>query len=136
MRKPDFIIGSADNPYMLRWWIIPRNRFFNICLHKIRRDDDDRALHDHPWLNCSILLSGSYTEITPKGRYVRTRGLIVFRRSVAAHRLQVGSGYAWSLFITGPRIREWGFHCPHGWVDWRIFTDKENYGEIGKGCNQ
>lgn len=25
MRTPDFVIGSDDNPYLLRWWIIPRN---------------------------------------------------------------------------------------------------------------
>jgi hypothetical protein len=48
-RRPDFIIGGADNPYLLRWWIIPRNRWCNVYLHKILRDDDPRALHDHPW---------------------------------------------------------------------------------------
>lgn len=44
--KPHFVIGNADNPYMLRWFILPRNRLFNIYLHKFLRDDDDRALHD------------------------------------------------------------------------------------------
>jgi hypothetical protein len=63
-RKPDFIIGGADEPYMLRWWVIPRNRFFNIYLHHFLRSDEDRALHDHPWLNCSWLLDGRYTEHT------------------------------------------------------------------------
>jgi hypothetical protein len=48
-RPPDFVIGG-DSPYMLRWWIIPRNKFFNIYLHRFLRSDDDRALHDHPWV--------------------------------------------------------------------------------------
>ena len=41
--KPHFVIGGADDPYMLRWYLIPRNRRFNIYLHKFLRDDDDRA---------------------------------------------------------------------------------------------
>lgn len=27
-RKPDFIIGPEDNPYLLRWWLLPRNTTF------------------------------------------------------------------------------------------------------------
>jgi hypothetical protein len=67
MREPDFVIGadSPGGPYMRRWWIIPRNRFLNIYLHQILRDDDDRALHDHPWWNVSIILRGGYFECTP-----------------------------------------------------------------------
>lgn len=61
-RPPDFIIGGSNRPYMLRWWLIRRNRFFNIYLHKFLRSDDDRALHDHPWLNMSYLLDGEYIE--------------------------------------------------------------------------
>lgn len=130
-RKPDFIIG--DN-YLHRWWVIPRNRFFNVYLHKIMRSDDDRALHDHPWLNCSILLRGSYREHTPCGAKVRTAGSIVFRRAVAAHRLEVVDGPIWTIFITGPVIRIWGFHCPKRWVPWREFVDDRDAGKVGKGC--
>jgi hypothetical protein len=61
-RAPDVIIGGHDNPYLLRWFIIPRNPIFNIYLHQFLRSDDDRALHDHPWPWCSILLRGSYAE--------------------------------------------------------------------------
>lgn len=34
-RAPDFIIGGKDTPYMLRWWIIPRNKWFNIYLSQV-----------------------------------------------------------------------------------------------------
>ena len=38
---------------------------FNLYLHEFSRSDDDRALHDHPWLfNLSVLLSGTYVEHT------------------------------------------------------------------------
>ncbi len=45
-RVADFIIGDF---YLLRWWVIPRNEMYNLYLHDIRKSDDDRALHDHPW---------------------------------------------------------------------------------------
>lgn len=72
-RLPDFVIGGHANPYLLRWWLIPRNRVFNIYLHKFLRDDDDRALHDHPWFWCSIMLRGEYVEVSalPHGTQVR-----------------------------------------------------------------
>lgn len=138
-REPDFIIGRSDDPYLRRWWLIPRNRFFNIYLHEFLRSDDDRALHDHPWLNLSILLRGSYREWTPyrDGLIFRTfvAGDFKFRRATAAHRIEVDYPCV-SLFVTGPRVREWGFHCPQGWVHWKLFTAPGNYGEIGRGCDQ
>ncbi len=140
MRNPDFVIGSPDHPYLLRWWIIPRNRWFNIYLHHIRRDDDDRALHDHPWWNVSILLRGAYTEIRQKGyRKTHRAGSIVLRRATCAHRLELpirngGIRFCWSLFITGPTIREWGFHCPQGWRHWKDFVANDAKGQVGKGC--
>ena len=63
-RAPDVLIGKPGDTYMRRWWVIPRNRFFNVYLHLFLRSDDDRALHDHPWVNLSFLLHGDYTEHT------------------------------------------------------------------------
>lgn len=146
-RPPDFIIGGADDPYIRRWWVIPRNRFFNVYLHQFLRSDDDRALHDHPWANCSILLRGFYNEYLgdPSPR-LRVAGDIVFRRSGRiAHRIELlhdntgvapGEAPCWTLFITGPRYREWGFHCPRGWVHWKLFTAADDIGQVGKGCDQ
>lgn len=145
-RDPDFIIGKPGSPYMRRWWVIPRNRRFNIYLHNIVRSDDDRALHDHPWWNVSIVLRGGYWEFVPVdiekpagatiGRF-RGPGSIVFRRATAAHRLAIGAGATcWSLFITGPNVRDWGFWCPQGWKHWQKFVDMTNTGAIGPGCGE
>lgn len=142
-RPPDFVIGPRETPYLRRWWLIPRNRWFNIYLHEIRRDDDDRALHDHPWWNVSIVLRGAYREITDTYRKIRSAGSVVLRRATDSHRLELPIGYygpgiryCWTLFITGPRIREWGFHCPKGWVPWRYFVDPDNPGDTGRGCGE
>lgn len=136
-RPPDFIIGGAENPYLLRWYVIPRNRWFNIYLHKLVRDDDDRALHDHPWWNLSIILKGSYYEVTPEAAGIwRRRGNVVLRSPTAAHRLFLPGWEAccWTLFLTGPRIREWGFHCPQGWRHWKEFTAGDRGERVGRGC--
>lgn len=153
-REPDFIVGGKENPYLLRWWVIPRNRFFNIYLHKFLRDDDDRALHDHPWWSLSIILRGGYLEHLPGGRVKHRRpGRFVLRNATAAHRVELLRQHqgavcwrgrlippysltrpAWTIFITGPRIREWGFHCPQGWRHWKDFTKAGSPGEIGPGC--
>lgn len=143
-RAPDFVIGGDADPYMRRWWVIPRNRWFNIYLHEVLRDDDDRALHDHPWANCSIVLRGGYVEVTPKhpDGIAREPGTVVLRRPTELHRLKVrreidGSVIpCWSLFITGPVVRSWGFACPQGWVHWRKFTAGKNGEVVGKGCDQ
>ena len=136
--KPHKTIG--DN-YLERWHIIPRNRFFNIYLHKFSGSDDDRALHDHPWWSVSFLLKGRLHEIYKAeivGFSFRVRKPIkrfrpVFRPASHAHRLELQSKAAWTLFITGPRVREWGFHCPKGWKHWSLMADSQG-NNIG-GCD-
>src|SRR6185436_5414494 len=100
-RPPDFVIGGRADPYLLRWHIIPRNRRFNVYMHQLRRSDDDRALHDHPWPNVSLVLRGHYVEHTIAAggvhwRAERRPGDVVFRLPWAAHRLEV-SAPCWSL---------------------------------------
>lgn len=141
-RPPDVVIGGEAHPYMRRWWLIPRNRVFNVYLHHFLRSDDDRALHDHPWWNVSVLLAGRYREHTIEAggihrRTERAAGEMKARLASAAHRIELFDGPCWTLFITGPRIRTWGFHCPKGWVDWRIFTNPADGGKtIGRGCGE
>lgn len=137
----DFVIGDSLDPYMLRWYVIPRNRVFNVYLHLILRSDDARALHDHPWPSVSALLSGELGEwrlAKGKAEFRQFReGQIVFRRASAAHRLVLPhpGKSALTLFITGPKVREWGFLCPRGWRHWRDFTAPGDSGRVDKGCD-
>lgn len=142
-RKPDFVItdeSRLDDPYMLRWYVIPRNRYFNIYLHKFLRSDDDRACHDHPWMNASWLLRNEYTEHTIAAggvhhRFIFKEGAVKIRWSGKyAHRVELHNGPVWSLFITGPVYRVWGFHCPNGWVPHHVFTRRTAGGSVSKGC--
>jgi hypothetical protein len=135
-RPPDFVIGDKTNPYMLRWWIIPRNKWFNIYLHKVCRDDDDRALHDHPWVSLSIVLKTGYVEVTPGGRKSFRAGSVIYRNATYQHRLELDKGPAWTLFITGPKVRDWGFWCPKGFVHWKDFVAPHDKGQVGRGCGE
>lgn len=87
-----FYIGGKENPYMIRWFVIPRNPWFNIYVHKFCRDDDDRALHDHPWWFVSLVLSGSYIELLSCNGVVivneRKRFSFAKRRATDRHRNQ------------------------------------------------
>lgn len=140
-RDPDFVVGGQADPYLLRWYVIPRNRWFNIYLHEFRRSDDDRALHDHMYVNLSILIEGEYREHTIKQGGVNRSELFVagdwrFRLPWTAHRIELLGKRTTTLFITGPRVRQWGFHCPRGWVHWKKFVDERDSGAIGLGCDQ
>lgn len=150
-RPVNVYIGGPEYPYMIRRWLIPRNRFFNIYFHDFRRSDDDRALHDHPWWNISVVLRGTYLEHLPKagnankaepdGTYtiLRKAGDAAFRKAEAAHRISLPDGPAITLFITGRTIREWGFYCPKGWKHWKDFTAFKTKGSgntVGPGCGE
>jgi len=140
-RAPDVVIGGTATPYLYRWHIIPRNRVLNAYLHLFLRSDDDRALHDHPWANLSVLLRGRYIEHTIDAGGIERRcvyGAGAWRLRLSgtlAHRIELFDGPCWTLFVTGPRYRQWGFHCPkQGWVHWRRFTAPDDAGAVGPGC--
>jgi len=142
-RAPDFVVKRSDGEYLRRWWIVPRNDQFNIYLHQFVQDDDDRALHDHPWHSASIGQIGGYDELLPNDMTVtRLPGDLIYREPEHAHRVRLfrdAQGQpieAWTLFITGPRVRQWGFHCPKGWVHWEQFTAANDPGAVGKGCGE
>lgn len=174
-RAPDFVVGTGNpqGPYLNRWFLTPWRRWQhelgkraeaaptwtnravarlarllpNVYLHQFLRDDDDRALHDHPSWGASLILDGAYIEHTVASggihrRARHARGAFRYMPTHHAHRIELerdphGSPKAcWTLFAFGPTVREWGFHCPErGWVHWRRFTASGQPGEIGPGCD-
>lgn len=148
---PDFVVvRNSGDEYLRRWWVVQRNNYLNVYLHNMLRDDDD-VLHDHMYPSVSLVLTDGLDEVlcddprvyaemhpTQPGEPVRYRyptrrrvihaGDIVWRSSRMAHQLIVnnkgpgGAGEAWTLFITGPRIKEWGFWCPRGFRHWREYV--------------
>jgi len=133
---------AADQPYMIRYTVL--NLFFvGVYLHHILRSDDDVIPHDHPWPFFHLILKGGYYEeypplplwhvVThkriPASVHFRGPGYWAFHRAKYLHRVSMevdrdGNELpSWSLVITGPRTREWGFLTPTGWVQWKTYLD-------------
>lgn len=136
---PHFRIGPG---YIDRWFLVPRSEGGNSYLHRMMRSDDDRALHDHPWDNTSIIIAGGFREIVPANdgtdrlvQIERKPGDIVHRKATDRHRLEIDQGcQSISLFLTGPKLRDWGFWCGQRFVPWREFVGTDR-GQIGRGCD-
>ena len=113
-RRPDERILSR---YLLRWDLF-KSRWCNVYLHLFIGPDTDRELHDHPWASMSLVLAGSYTEVLMDRERSLGQGAVVFRRASLAHRIEISDGDVpcWTLFITGPVRRVWGFRTPLGFV--------------------
>lgn len=62
-KVPYFDLGD----YMGRTWLREKREGMQYAarVHKIMRSDHDRACHDHPWMNASIVLSDGYWEVQP-----------------------------------------------------------------------
>lgn len=116
-RRTGWFVGRSDiGDYMHRW--ICETPFGAVRLHHILRSDEARALHDHPWTFCSLLISGGYWEVTDAGRTWWPRFSVRRVRAETPHRLILDSP-VWTLVVTGPKAREWGFHTDSGWMHWR-----------------
>jgi len=123
-----------DVDYMERWFIIPRNRFFNIYFHHFFGSDAPTP-HDHPWVSMGIILDGEYIEHTPKGDFIRKKGSVTFRLPSSLHWVEIDKP-VYTLFITGPRVRRWGFQCKNRWVDFREYIDARGDNRLASGCGE
>lgn len=93
--------------YLKRWYI--ETPFFSLRIHHWLSGDDNRNFHDHPWSFFSLIVKGSYEDVSPNGRELSKVGSIRFRSATHKHYVEVAPNGCWSLLITGPRIRRWGF---------------------------
>jgi len=114
-READVVIRA---PYLYRWHVTPKNRFVNVYLHRYHASDPGPELHDHPWHSLSYMIDGELREETPRGIVARRAGDFVFRRAAQMHRVHLVGAHATTLFITGPKFRDWGFMTDRGWVHW------------------
>ncbi len=109
-------IGGSN--YMTRWFLQWR---YSIRLHRWGGAEDHRDLHDHPWWFVTIVLLGGYEETyqtstmkRPQKRIRRYLGWVL--DPTMLHRVRPFPG-TWTLVITGPRVRKWGYMTEDGWVD-------------------
>jgi len=122
---------DGQRPYLERYYLLLRERpdWFpcNLFLHHIRASDVEE-LHDHPWPWASLVLRGGYWEYTPTGKHWRRPFSFLARSATSLHRIELdperAGGPTWTLFLVGPRVREWGFVANGRWVPWRDFLTR------------
>jgi hypothetical protein len=133
-RKRIVMDRVENEPYLERYYLFlrERNRFpFNIFLHKFLKSDPD-DVHDHPWPYATLILKGGYWEWIPHfdtvgrktGEYQVWRGPGHFRVSSANsyHRIELDPDItAWTLFMPGPKQRDWGFLVKNQWIQWEQY---------------
>jgi hypothetical protein len=111
---------AVEGPYLDRFFLFRVPGVCGVFLHRFWSSDADDP-HDHPWDNFSLVLRGRLREWHHDGTSHMLRpGSMRVRRARELHRLElVGApGTVWTLFVHGPRYREWGFLRPSGW--WRV----------------
>ena len=133
-RKRIVMDRVENEPYLERYYLFlrERERFpFNIFLHKFLKSDPD-DVHDHPWPYATLILKGGYWEWIPHfdtvgrktGEYQVWRGPGHFRISKANsfHRIELDPDItAWTLFMPGPKQRDWGFLVRNKWIQWEQY---------------
>lgn len=163
-RTPYTHITSAngDDVYMGRWWLFnPYGRdakgeqgparfawLPSVRIHHIRRPDQDRDLHDHPWNARTIVLRGWYREerisdgltaadlraqaaagvaaIFQRTTFHRTMGYTGRLLFGQYHRInEVSPGGVWTLFITWKKRGTWGFLVDGKKVPWRQYLSQQ-----------
>lgn len=122
---------ETNSPYLIRHYFINLRPFARIVIHKFESSDADYALHDHPWLFFgTYILSGGYWEHTEKGKFWRATGSFHFYSWKHFHRVELDPVLAgsetWTLFLMGPRCRDWGFvdNVTKKWTRWDLYLQK------------
>ncbi len=133
-RKRIVMDRVSDEPYLERYYVFLSDRTwfpFNVFLHKFLKSDPD-DVHDHPWPYATLILRGGYYEWIPQfnskgekiGEIRNWRGPGHFRicRATSYHRIELAEGVTcWTLFMPGPKQRDWGFLVRNQWIQWEQY---------------
>ncbi len=130
---------SIGGPGYLDRYILHESDVGSLYVNHFMRGDADQELHSHPWLASSLILRGGYREERRVPILRRDSGAVIDYRvcsrdylpgdvNVLApdtfHRVDLLGSDCWTLFQTGPRVREWAFWCRETRAEtpWREFT--------------
>lgn len=107
-----------------------------IAIHWVLGNSQVPWRHDHPASMLTYIWRGWYAEERlvdrfSTGFHPNPYRLVDKKNRITAalwdtHRIvDVAPGGCVTLVFEGPKIREWGFHTPAGWVHWKEFYDKQ-----------
>ncbi len=115
---------EVQSEYIVRLHVL-KTPWFALCLHWIKKPDPEPYLHDHPVSFLSIILRGAYQErrvLDGKLSWPQHRWFNFVRATPEdKHSIIWVKPGTLTLCFMGPKVRGWGFHCPHGWVSWKRY---------------
>lgn len=83
--------------------------WFTIYLHRLVALVPHSQCHDHPWSFMAILLKGGYDEYHAGEWVWRKPGSVLWRPAEWKHNVVTKNSVSWSIIVTGPKKRQWGF---------------------------
>jgi hypothetical protein len=129
-------IVSREGKVHFRRYRLLETPWFSVYIHNICESDLDLHMHDHPWDFTTILIKGGYKEYTkdhPVGWYYLPIGrrtydtpgmYMIHHRAEDMHKIQLlDNKPAWSLFLCGPRRREFGYDVDGKWVHNKTYRE-------------
>lgn len=121
-------LGKPECPYAYRWVI--NLGLFSIRLHKWIASDDRRAMHCHPYSFVTLVLWGGYYDHNEAGIDKLGVGSLRFRPATYKHFVEPWARPTWTLLLTGPFYRQWGF-----WPNGRFVRREKWFAEHGHVCD-
>ena len=128
------INGPDDKPYLERYHLMRLPFGYRVYLHRFVASDPGRGLHNHPWNHAlSLVLWGSYeeTRMSPANddnRLVKRQlkaGRSNFIDGSIFHRINLEPDReCWSLFIHGPKAKDWGFMQQKNYRDHNLLVNQ------------
>lgn len=117
-------LGLPECPYVIRWKV--ETALGSVRLHHWLSPDDDRARHDHPWWFVTLVLRGGYTDVSPGGDEHLRAGSVRYRPALHRHTVVPDKGGAWTVIVTGPKSRSWGF-----WREGKFYKANKWFARFG-----
>jgi hypothetical protein len=130
-------IVKSGELYLRRYYITPRKWPYKVMLHYIRKPDNDRDPHDHPWSFLTLILWGGYLELVFKtedqlrGKVPMISRLLrvgfVWRRAEHIHQIHSLLKPTWTLVFAGRGRRVWGFWNSFAeFIPWTSYLRRED----------
>jgi len=128
-------IKSKSGKVHFKRWRLLTTPWFDINLHGIYKEDEDKHLHNHPWSILTIILIGCYTEeLEDDKESFRWPLSIAYRSREKFHKIKMlHSNYVYSLAITSKRRTEWGYNVNGIFVDHKTYREQKNKISLGDG---
>lgn len=121
------LFGDPACPLMYRWKLLG-GEHGKLMLHWFLPGRSELDFHDHPRSFLTVVLWGSYLDVTPapEGERHELVGAptVRYRRAEHTHRTVAGPRGCLTLAVFGRRRRAWGFWRSGQWFPWQAFGQR------------